>query len=299
MPDNGAPDGLVRLKQLVEEASGRLDVALGGNRRQEALWLVERVSGYSSAELVLNEDEPVSIKSMAFFDTLLARRESGEPLQYVLGRWQFRQCELLVDARVLIPRPETEWVAQPAIEHLLRVSQRRNPNRATALDLGTGSGAVACSFAVEVVSCEVWATDVSGDALSVAGANVAGLGRAGSRVSLAQGSWFGALNDSLRGTFDAVFSNPPYVDDDEALPEEVSQWEPHLALFGGVDGSDHLRTIISEASQWLAPGGFLVLEMAPKQTEPMAELARAFGMRAEIRTDLTGRARSICCWTPD
>lgn len=290
-PDEG---GLVTLRALHEQASSALTTALGGDRQQEARWIIERVSGYSSAELTANHDEFVSNRTMAFFDILIARRCTGEPLQYVLGRWQFRQLELLVDRRALIPRPETEWVVEPAIVHLRQLASQRET--VWAIDLGTGSGAVACSIAHEVGAATVIATDVSPDALALARANIAGLGRSGGRVTTHLGSWFDGIDESMRGRFDLVFSNPPYVDDDERLPLEVSNWEPHLALFGGPDGSDHLRTLITAAPGWLSPDGLLVLEMAPQQTEPMAELAERYGMRAEIRTDLTGRARSICAW---
>jgi release factor glutamine methyltransferase len=290
-PEEG---GLVSLRALADQALSALTKALGGDRRQEARWIVERVSGYSSAELALNHDEFVSHRTMAFFDALVARRSTGEPLQYVLGRWQFRQLELMVDRRALIPRPETEWVVEPAIGHLRHLASHRET--VWAIDLGTGSGAVACSIAHEVGAATVLATDVSPDALALARANIAGLGRSGGRVTAHLGSWFDGIDESMRGRFDLVFSNPPYVDDDERLPEDVARWEPHLALFGGLDGSDHLRTLIAAAPGWLSPDGMLVLEMAPKQTKAMAELAEQHGMRAEVRTDLTGRPRSICAW---
>ncbi len=294
------PEGLVAWKSLVEEAETRLSGSLGGDRRQEARWLVERVSGYGAAELIANEGEFVPTRSMAFFDGLLERRAAGEPLQYVLGRWPFREIELVVDRRALIPRPETEWVAQPAIDHLQQLAKTRRAqgqnDEVRAVDLGCGSGAVVCSIAHEVPSALVWGSDVSADALALTAVNVAGLGRAGSRARLVSGSWFEPLDADLRRSFDLIFSNPPYVEDREQLPSDVADWEPHLALFGGADGADHLRTIIAEAVDWLSPEGMLVLEMAPQQTTAMKTLAEQQGMRAEIREDLTGRPRSLCAW---
>src|SRR5206468_3011716 len=120
----------------------------------------------------------------------------GEPLQYVLGHWGFRTLDLLVDPCVLIPRPETEVVAGAAIDELRRINGR------TALDLGTGSGAIGLAIAVEVPSAQVWAVDRSPDALDVARANLAGIGRAGARVRLLESDWFAALPDELRGAVD-------------------------------------------------------------------------------------------------
>ena len=180
---------------LLDEAAARLGSALGGDRSQEARWLVERVSDLSSTELRLRADELVSVRSVAFFDGMLARRCSGEPLQYVLGRWSFRTLELLVTPDVLIPRPETEHVA----EHAVRAATAAyiEGRRPIVVDLGTGSGAIALSIAAEVPQAEVWATDVSGAALAVARANLAGLGRAARRVNLLEGSWFEPLPHDL------------------------------------------------------------------------------------------------------
>jgi len=157
------------------------------------------------------------------------RRESGEPLQYVLGSWAFRSLELMVDPRVLIPRPETEQVVEVALGEI------RRHRRPVVADLGTGSGAIALSVVAEVAGAQVWATDTSEAALAVARANLAGLaGMAATRVRLARGSWFSALPAELRGRLSVVVSNPPYVADAEvaSLPAEVAEWEPREALVG-------------------------------------------------------------------
>ncbi len=141
---------------------------------------------------------------MRFVDEMVARRAKGEPLQYVLGRWGFRTLDLMVDRRVLIPRPETEVVAGLAIDAL--------PTSGVLVDLGTGSGAIALSAAAERwPDVEVWATDASAEALAVARANLAGLGRRGAVVRLVEGDWFVALPHELRGHVDVLVSNPPYV----------------------------------------------------------------------------------------
>ncbi len=141
-------------------------------------------------ELMLGLDEPATVRGVARLDAMVARRSTGEPLQYVLGRWGFRLLDLMIDRRVLIPRPETEIVAERALDELRRLDPDDIP---VVVDLGTGSGAIGLSLAREHGSAEVWITDVSTDALDVARANLAGLGRHGSRVRAVEGSWFEPL----------------------------------------------------------------------------------------------------------
>ena len=274
---------------LLAEAKARLDAALGPDRAQEARWLIERVSGYGPAELVVRGNEPVGTRSVAFFDQLLARRVKGEPLQYVLGRWAFRTLDLFVDANVLIPRPETEMVAGLAIDAL------RIHDAPLVADLGTGSGAIACSLAVELPTARVWASDVSRGALQVARANVAGLGRAGARVTVCEGSWFDALPEDLIENLDVIISNPPYVASTDWLPAEVRDWEPALALFGpGPEGHDHIEHLIDRAPQWLAPGGTLVIEMQPNQTEwAVSRAIKAGLLDTHVVCDLADRPRAL------
>jgi release factor glutamine methyltransferase len=288
------PAGTVSWKRLIEEGTVALEAALGGSRRREATWIVERVSGYTSTELFRSGDELVTARAVAFFDQLVARRSAGEPLQYVLGRWSFRSLELLVDARVLIPRPETEIVAGLGIYHL-----RTYDRPVRAVDLGCGSGAIGLSIAVEVPAAQVWLSDVSAEALAVAQANVSGLGRAGARISTCVGSWFDALPGELRGTFDLVISNPPYVARTAEIEQVVVDWEPHVALFGPDDpGDGFLRTIVAEAGQWLAPGGALVLEMGPDQTNAIAAVCETGGLSAQIQPDAAGRPRAVVAVDP-
>jgi release factor glutamine methyltransferase len=291
------PEGSVGWGDLMSQATVKLSDALGGNRVQEARWMVERVSGYDAAELIVNGDERVGVRSVAFFDSMLSRRCAGEPLQYVLGRWAFRTLELYVDPNVLIPRPETELVAGLAIDIALSMSSISDP---VVVDLGTGSGAIALAIAVEVPTATVWATDVSDGALKVASANLAGLGRVAQRVTMASGSWFDALPDSLRGGVSVLVSNPPYVAESDQLPADVHDWEPHLALFGPADdGGEYVRHIIEHAGEWLAPGGALVIEMAPTQTAMAAALATDKGfVGVRIVDDLADKPRALVAYRP-
>lgn len=271
--------------ELLEEATAELGA--GDARR-----IVEEVTGAEPGRLHAVLADPATELGVARFDAMVARRRTGEPLQYVLGRWGFRTLDLMVDRRVLIPRPETEVVAGLAIDVLTERAGTLDRELLVA-DLGTGSGAIALSVAVECTNTRVLATDVSADALGVARANLAGIGRAATRVSLHEGPWFEALPEAAAGTLDMIVSNPPYVADDEQLPEVVGEWEPRSALRAGPDGLDDLRHIVDHAPGWLAVGGVLVLEMAPAQTDTVAGWADDAGLAAAVHEDLTGRPRAV------
>jgi release factor glutamine methyltransferase len=271
----------------------------------EARWMVERVSGYDGAELVTNEHEAATAPAMQHLDDMLDRRASGEPLQYVLGRWDFLGLDLLVDRRVLVPRPETEVVARIAIEEAVRLGSRRGKHDGwlaadtsyAVADLGTGSGAIALALARELPDAEVWATDASDDALVVARANLAGIGTAATRIRVRAGSWYDALPPELRGMLRVLVSNPPYVAEHEVadLPRDVLDWEPHHALVSGPTGYEALEVLIADAPAWLdSAGGALVLELAPHQADRAYELATGAGFGdVRVDRDLTGRARVL------
>ena len=285
-----APAGTISWRRLLAEATDRVGLV-------DARRIVQAASGREGSEWVLGLDAPAPRRGVAAVDAMVARRAAGEPLQYVLGRWGFRALDLLVDRRVLIPRPETEVVAELAIDELRRLGGGDRP--VAAADLGTGSGALALSLAAEVLTAEVWGTDRSADALAVARANLAGLGRPGSRVRLAAGDWFAALPAELRGHLDLVVSNPPYVGEDETLPPEVADWEPREALVAGPAGDEALLRILAEAPSWLARPGTVVLELAPTHAAPVAAAATAAGAaEVRVRPDLTGRERVLIArWT--
>lgn len=281
-----SPPDTVAWRAVLRDSAARLGDA------REARWIAEVVSGWTSVELLSRDDEPITVGQMARVDAMVQRRLAGEPLQYVLGSWGFRGLDLAVDRRVLIPRPETEALVDAALVELDSRGAARREVR--VLDLGTGSGAIALAIASERVRARVWATDASADALAAAAANLAGLGRSGSRVTLLAGSWYDALPVELAGTFDLIVSNPPYVAATDALPPEVEEWEPAMALRSGRDGLDDLRRIVTGAPVWLAPGGSLVVEHGDGQggaVEALATLAGLVGPRAV--TDLAGRRRGL------
>lgn len=284
------PDGTVSWRELLAETEVVLGALPGG--ALDARRIVEDVAGATGADLLDVLDDLVTVRGVARLDALVARRRAGEPLQYVLGHWSFRTLDLLVDRRVLIPRPETEMVAEVALAEVDRVAASRTPVRVA--DLGTGSGALALAIAVERPVTEVWATDVSDDALAVARANLAALGRPATRVRIAAGSWFDALPDDLVGGFDVIVSNPPYVAEGDDVDEVVAAWEPALALWSGPTGLDALRVVVGGADRWLTTDGALVVELAPTQAATVTGLARAAGFGdVRVVADLAGRDRIV------
>jgi release factor glutamine methyltransferase len=284
-------------RAFLDEAERRLTVAGVPSPAVDARRIVERVTGASGAELILALDDLATERGVAHFDAMLARREAGEPLQYVLGAWGFRRLDLFVDRRVLIPRPETEEVVEQALAELDRLVGLGSPARVA--DLGTGSGAIALSVAVERDLVEVWAVERSADAAAVARANLAGIGRAATRGRVVEGSWFDALPSDLRGSLHLVVSNPPYVAPDDALPPEVADWEPRDALVPGPTGFEAIEEIVRAAPDWLTEGGSLVVEIAPDQGEDAVAAAWEAGFtHAETRPDLVGRTRMLVARLP-
>jgi release factor glutamine methyltransferase len=254
--------------------------------RPAARWLCEVASGADRIEEVL--EEPATERMVAHLDAMVARYQAGEPLAYVLGRWSFRHLDLAVDGRVLIPRPETEVVAGVAIE-----LARSRPAPFVVADLGTGSGAIGLALADElpVEGVTVWLTDSSPDALDVARANLAGIGRRAANVRIAEGRWFEALPEGT--LLDVAVANPPYVADGAPeIDDAVRAWEPHEAMFAGPDGLRDIRTIVDAAPCHLRPGGWLVLEIGAAQGPAVERLLLdADYAEVSIRPDLAGRDR--------
>ena len=268
------------------------DAAVRLSNPNEARWLCEHACGLDGAEFTAALDETPTTAMMASLDAMLVRRLAGEPLQYVMSRWAFRHLDLFVDKRVLIPRPETEL----AVEHALSMLANLD-GFARVVDLGTGSGAIGLAIASESHprEVEVWLTDESSDALDVARANVATLGRHGSRVKIAQGSWWSALPEDLLGTIDVAVCNPPYIAiGDPEVAVDVLEWEPHTALFADDDGFADLQLVIAGAPRWLRAGGSLILEIGHRQAARVTEAMIAAGFEdVETHHDLAGRDRFV------
>jgi release factor glutamine methyltransferase len=246
---------------------------------------------------------------------MAALRAAGEPLQYIFGHWAFRGLDLNVDARVLIPRPETEQLVEVALAEARRLAagrERSDGEGLVVVDAGTGSGAIALALATELGSslvAEVWATDASSDALEVAATNIDAVGDGAQggapplplpSVILAKGSWLEPLPERLRGGVDLIVSNPPYVSEDEwpGLDPEVRR-EPRAALVAGTagDGTPGLadvEAVLRQSFTWLRHPGAVVVELAPHQAEAAAAMARALGYdETGVELDLARRPRAL------
>jgi len=225
----------------------------------------------------------------------LHRRLRGEPLAYVVGEAAFRDLVLQVDARVLIPRPETEVV----VEEALRVTADRAGG--VAVDIGTGSGAIALALATEGRFDRVLATDVSADALAVAQGNADRLTATMARMAPVE-CRLGADLAPLQGVSARVIvSNPPYIAYEEAaaLPASVRNWEPTVALFAARGGLARYEVLVQGARRYLEPGGWLVLELDASRAAPVAAMAAAAGYeQVQVKQDLAGRDRVLLARGP-
>lgn len=264
LADAGVPDPLVDAELLIGHVLG-----LGRGELQAAAVRGDQIAEADAERLAL----------------LVDRRAAREPVQHLTGRAAFRHLELAVGPGVFVPRPETETVVQFAIDALLE-SASAQP---VAVDLGTGSGAIALAMATEVPHARVHAVERSADAYAWAQRNARGVGN----LTLVHGDLATAF-DELCGVADVVISNPPYVPDD-AIPRdpEVRLHDPAQALYGGADGLDVVRVISSRAQDLLHAGGLLVLEHGELQGAAIRDILTSDGWRAAAtHQDLTRRDRA-------
>ncbi|RZS67812.1 release factor glutamine methyltransferase [Agromyces ramosus] len=285
MPPHGARD----LRAVRDDLVARLGAAGVPEPQVDAELLLGHVMGLSRGGVqarivvgaVLDEAQAATLEALA------ARRAGREPLQHLTGRAAFRSLELAVGPGVFVPRPETEQVAQLAID-ALRATAEPEP---IAVDLGTGSGAIALAMATEVPHARVWAVENSPEAFPWTRRNVDEVGA--ENLELVFGDLATALPE-LDGSVALVISNPPYVPAGEVpVDPEVHRHDPVAALYGGADGLDVVRVLSRRAWELVHPGGVLVIEHAETQSASIAAILAADGWRAIVHhRDLTSRDRA-------
>jgi len=248
----------------------------------EMVRLVMAATGLSRSEVLA--DKEISESEAAALKAMVTARRAGEPLQYLEGSIPFGPAELAVDQRALIPRPETE--------QLYELASTDVDHPQVIVDIGTGTGCLAVALKMAFPTARVIGTDVSPLALSLAHENA---DRNGVDVELHVGSLFEAIPRTVAGEIDLLVSNPPYVTTAEmgALPDEIGEWEPRLALHGGTDGLAVIRPLIEGLPQWLAPDGAALIEVGAGHADDAASLAIPVFERTEILPDLTGRNRFL------
>lgn len=257
--------------------------------RAEARRLLASLTGQPLTWFMAHGDDPADPDLAARFQALAERRRAGEPLAYLLGQQEFYGRPFAVSPAVLIPRADTETLVETALEQLALLRQQRRAVPLSLLELGTGSGIIAITLALEAPDTEVHAVERSPEALAVAQQNANTLGA--HRIHWHAGSWWQALACPRR--FDLIVSNPPYIAaHDHHLQQGDLRFEPPQALAAGLDGLDDLRILIGGAPAHLTPGGWLLLEHGYDQEAPVQALLRDAGF-ADVftRRDLAGQPR--------
>jgi release factor glutamine methyltransferase len=276
-----------RALEEIDTASRKLATAGVESSRLDAELLLAAAAGVTR-EAAITGSIDLSSEILKKFDALIARREKREPVAYILGHKEFYSLEFEVTPAVLIPRPETEFVVGAALE---RIAGKDN---ARVLDIGTGSGAIAIAIAVNAPRAQVTTVDISADALAVAARN-ARRHRVEDRVTLRRGDCFHMLDGGAAlGTFDAIVSNPPYLDDAEiaALEPDVHRFEPRIALNGGAGGLDVIQRIAIDARAHLETDGELIMEMGAGHAGDVVRLIVRAGLKVvDVINDFAGQIR--------
>jgi release factor glutamine methyltransferase len=269
------------VRELLAHGRARL-TGLAFASPREAHLLLGHLLGLGEASLLARDEMPLDAALVARFDALLTRRIAGEPVAYLTGRREFFGREFRVDARVLVPRPETEHLVEAAL-----AIARELPSRPRILDLGTGSGCIAVTLALELPEARVTGTDRSAGALAVAARNARELG---APVALVAGDWSAPL---AVAAFDLIVSNPPYLDPrDAAVQPEVARHEPASALWAGDRGMQAYRALLASVAD-ARPGTPLLLELGAGQLASLRELAPPLWSVEHVDADLAGIAR-VC-----
>ena len=283
-------NGESRVAGVLQRAAARFSDAGIDTPRLDAEMLLMEVLGWSREALYRSPEVELQDPQIARFEGFVGRRGRGEPVAFLTGSREFWSLEFRVTRDVLIPRPETEHLVETVLDFL---ASRHGQCR--ILEIGTGSGAIAVSLAKECPRAEVWATDVSGPALDVARQNARrhGVER---RVHWLRGDLLAPVR-GLPGGFDVLVSNPPYIPRGEipCLQREVRDWEPALALDGGIDGMDFYRRVVRDGVRHLRDGGLMAVEIGADLSRGVSELFRAHAElhRVRIMSDYSGSPRVV------
>jgi release factor glutamine methyltransferase len=281
------PELAVSLGALIDDGAARLRRARVGEPRREAIRIWTELGQRTPGDVFLEREHPVDVGESVRFQEAISRRAKGEPLPHITGCSGFRRLTLLSDARALIPRPETEGL----VDLLL---QRVRTGRVA--DIGTGSGCIALSLALEANYDEITAIDRSREALDLARLNRQSVG---ARVSLVQADLCAPLG---RETLDALISNPPYltVAEYSSLESSVRDWEPGMALASVEDGMAATTRLLDDGRDVLRPGGWLALEVDCTRAASAARQASALGWgEVSVHMDLFGRERYLLAQRSD
>jgi release factor glutamine methyltransferase len=280
------------IAEAINEGARRLE-GVGANevRRTAGVLLAHRLN-VDRTHLLMRPEQAISEEDYKSFLQMIERRAAGEPLQYITGHQEFYKLDFLVTPAVLIPRPETEFL----VERVLRLVRETQQAAPLIVDLGTGSGAIAVTLAIEIPSARLLATDISGAALAVARQNAARHG-VGSRIEFYEGDLFAPLAGlGIANQVDLLACNPPYIatGEPELVQRDVQDYEPHAALFGGADGLIFYPRLFAEGIAYVRPGGHLVCEIGYNQLEAITERVAASGWQmVDIIKDLQGIPRTL------
>jgi release factor glutamine methyltransferase len=284
----------MQLKAALNAAMGRLGKSDVPSPRMNAELLLMFTLGCDRAYLYAHPERELDTEEARRYEEALAKRERGVPAQYITGHQEFWGMDLIVTPAVLIPRPETEHVIE-AVLRIAREAAGPSVSRLKIVDVGTGSGCVALALAKELTTAEIYATEVSSEALEIARANASRLQMAG-RVEFLRGDLLAGIEES---SVDFVVSNPPYVGDSEAdeVQLEVRRFEPRQAVFAGPTGLEVIARLVPQASRALRPQGWLVMEMSGTIVSGVLALLDGW-KQLQVINDLQGIPRVIAAQRP-
>jgi len=281
------------ISQAITEGTVRLQAAGIDQERRTAGLLLCHVMGIDRTHLLTRSKEQIGEAQYRDYLALVERRAAGEPLQYLTGHQEFYGLDFTVTPDVLIPRPETEFL----IERVIKLAEETTQDAPLIVDVGTGSGCIAVTLAKQLPGARLIATDASRAALDVARTN-AERHSVGDRIEFLEGDLLARLSElGLEGAVDVLASNPPYVNEEsrEVLQREVRDWEPHAALFGGVDGLHFYRRLLAESPRYVKSGGYVVLEIGFSQVDSIFEMIAGGPFELiDITPDLQGIPRTLC-----